>query len=71
MFQHPDIEHALAATGRLMRPRGYGSRTIDVYVRWLRRFADAYPGLPVEDFSRQHVEKFLSDLTENPSPQRC
>lgn len=64
MHQHPDIERALAATGQLMRQRGYGSRTIEVYVRWLRRLADAHPGIPVKDFSRQHVEKFLNVLTD-------
>ena len=60
----PHVELALATTGRLLRQRGYRNRTIEVYVGWLRRFADAHPGIPVEDLTRRHVEGFLSLLTD-------
>ena len=35
-----------------------------MYARWLRRFTDAHPGVPVEDLTRRHVEQFLSVLTD-------
>ena len=60
----PDVERALATTRRLLRQRGYRNRTIEVYARWLRRFTDAHPGVPVEDLTRRHVEQFLSVLTD-------
>ena len=65
MHPRPDVEQALATTHRLLRQRGYRNRTIEVYTRWLRRFTDAHPGIPVEDLGRRHVEQFLSVLTDH------
>ncbi len=64
MVPRPDVERWLDSTRLLLRQRGYRIRTVDVYARWLRRFTDAHPGTAVEDLTRQHVEQFLSVLTD-------
>lgn len=64
MHKIPEVERAIAHLRRLLRQRGYRKRTVEVYARWLRRFIDAHPGIPVEDLGRGHVEKFLSHLTD-------
>ncbi len=62
-----DLERSLADTRRLLRQRGYQPRTIDVYARWLQRFAETYPNTPVQNLTRAHVEEFLSVLTDQRS----
>ncbi len=59
MTERRDVEHMLASTLRLLRLRGYRHKTIEAYLGWLRRFAEAHPGNALQDLGRHS--------TSNPS----
>jgi integron integrase len=65
MAEKRETERLLADTTELLRVRSYSARTIETYLRWIRRFLNAHRYRRADHLGRAEVERFLSDLTES------
>lgn len=58
------IDRLLRRTREQLRLRSYSARTVDTYLRWLRRFLRANAERSTDSLQRRHVEDFLAGLVE-------
>jgi integron integrase len=65
MPRYPQTEQLIAEVRQILRTRGYSVRTEETYARWAARFL-SHAGHPHrEALIKEHVERFLTRLTES------
>ncbi|MHB1193844.1 MAG: integron integrase [Longimicrobiales bacterium] len=65
MARYPQTEQLLAELKQILRTRGYSVRTEETYARWVARFLSDADHPHREALGKEHVERFLTRLTES------
>lgn len=65
MARYPQTEQLIAEVRQTLRTRGYSVRTDETYARWVARFLSDAGHPHREALCKEHVERFLTRLTES------